>query len=134
MSDDNPPKPKKSFLRKGEGKNSLYKHNKEKKPFLKKGEGKLACFANENDKTSQNRINHILLEKSKAEIEMILEKRKNEALLSNYTKSKPDFTVNSTPFIQNIRNKKKKNNFLDTIEQRIQNLEDLHKDKYIYTF
>tara|TARA_B100000123_G_C25566356_1_gene356342 strand:+ start:286 stop:675 length:390 start_codon:yes stop_codon:yes gene_type:complete len=129
MSDDDPPKPKKPFLRKGQGK-SLSNRVIEKKPFLKKGEGKLACFANENDKSSLQRKNSMLIEKSKAEIEMILERRKSEALFS-----KNDIVQNKPTFIQNIRNnKKKKNEFLDTIEQRIQNLENLHKDKFNYTF
>ena len=128
MSDENPPKPKKPFLRKGEGKN-LSNKVIEKKPFLKKGEGKLACFANETDKIAQKRQNAILLEKSKAEIEMILERRKSEALFS-----KNDIVQNKPTFIQHIRNNKKKNVFLDTIEQRIQNLENLHKDKFNYTF
>ena len=128
MSDENPPKPKKPFLRKGEGKN-LSNKVIEKKPFLKKGEGKLACFANETDKIAQKRQNAILLEKSKAEIEMILERRKSEALFS-----KNDIVQNKPSFIQNIRDNKKKNVFLDTIEQRIQNLENLHKDKFNYTF
>ena len=129
MSDDDPPKPKKPFLRKGQGKN-LSNRVIEKKPFLKKGEGKLACFANESENISNKRQNALLLEKSKAEIEMILERRKSEALFS-----KNDIVQNKPTFIQNIRdNKKKKNEFLDTIEQRIQNLENLHKDKYNYTF
>ena len=129
MSDDEPQKPKKPFLRKGQGKN-LSNRVIEKKPFLKKGEGKLACFANENENIAQKRQNAILLEKSKAEIEMLLERRKSEALFS-----KNDIVQNKPSFIQNIRNnKKKKNEFLDTIEQRIQNLENLHKDKYNYTF
>ena len=60
---------------------------------------------------------------------MMLEKRKSEALFSNnkIVQHKPSF-------IQNIRSNKKKNEFLDTIEQRIQNLENLHKDKFNYTF
>ena len=128
MSDDENPKPKKPFLRKGQGKLMCNQH-KEKKPFLKKGEGKLACFANESEKLAQQRKNTLLLEKSKAEVEMLLERRKNEALISNN-----DIVQNRPTFIQNIRNKKKKNEFLDTIEQRIQNLENLHKDKYNYTF
>tara|TARA_Y100000816_G_C26045168_1_gene547664 strand:+ start:232 stop:618 length:387 start_codon:yes stop_codon:yes gene_type:complete len=128
MSDDEPPKPKKPFLRKGKGK-SASNRVIEKKPFLKKGEGKLACFANETDKIAQKRQNAILLEKSKAEIEMLLERRKSEALFS-----KNDIVQNKPSFIQNARNNKKKNVFLDTIEQRIQNLENLHKDKFNYTF
>ena len=67
---------------------------------------------------------------SEKKIEMLLERRKSEALFS-----KNDIVQNKPSFIQNIRNnKKKKNEFLDTIEQRIQNLENLHKDKYNYTF
>ena len=49
MSDDESPKPKKPFLRKGQGK-LISNQVKEKKPFLKKGDGKLACFANESQK------------------------------------------------------------------------------------
>lgn len=128
MSDDEPPKPKKPFLRKGQGK-TISNKVIEKKPFLKKGEGKLACFANESDKIAQKRQNTILLEQSKAEVEMLLERRKSEALFSNN-----NILQHKPSFIQNVRNKKKKNDFLDTIEQRIQNLENLHKDKFNYTF
>ena len=128
MSDDEPPKPKKPFLRKGQGK-TIFNRATEKKPFLKKGEGKLACFANENEKVALKRHNSLLLEKSKAEVEMMLERRKSEALISNN-----NIVQHKPTFVQNIRNKNKKNNFLDTIEQRIQNLENLHKDKFNYTF
>lgn len=128
MSDDENPKPKKPFLRKGQGKLMCNQVN-EKKPFLKKGEGKLACFANETEKIALKRQNSLLLEKSKAEVEMMLEKRKSEALFSNNK-----IVQHKPAFIQNVRNNKKKNEFLDTIEKRIQNLENLHKDKFNYTF
>ena len=133
MSNNEPPKPKRSFLRKGQGKN-LSNRVIEKKPFLKKGEGKLACFANENENIAQKRQNAILLEKSKAEIEMLLEKRKSEAIIAN---NKQDKILQRKPsFIQNVRDNHKNSNntFIDTIEQRIKNIENLHKDKFNYTF
>ena len=133
MSDDESPKPKKPFLRKGQGK-LISNHVKEKKPFLKKGDGKLACFANESQKIFEKRRNSILLEKSKAEIEMILERRRSEAIISN--NNQDNIQQHKPSFIHDIRRNHIKNNnssFLDTIEQRIKNIEDLNKNKYNYT-
>ena len=79
MSDDEPQKPKKPFLRKGQGKN-LSNRVIEKKPFLKKGEGKLACFANENENIAQ-KDKMLFYLKSKAEIEMLLKKKRKLCFL-----------------------------------------------------
>lgn len=133
MSNNEPPINKKPFLRKGQGK-LICNLSKEKKPYLKKGDGKLACFANENQKFFEKRKNNILLEKSKAEIEMLLERRKSEAIIAN---NKQDKILQRKPsFIQEVRDNHKNSNntFIDTIEQRIKNIENLHKDKFNYTF